>query len=466
MDFKVNKVREEFLADKSENAKRAYRLIFKKANDFEDEIGKPFEEITEDEFNIFMKKKLIGKSTDAVCVKVSECKKYLNYVGNNCADNITRGDIRKLVDESEYEIKYVNWNDLKDNLNKLENEIDRAIVCLLRLGVSGKDFQELVRLKVKDIDLENKRIRLNNRTIKIEDDRILQMLKYAIKQNSYSVILHAEDSSPTSTEYNFNMSCEYLIKQRPTVNNDNGLNCYKFSGITAKLNRIFHVLDMGISAINLLQSYSVDRLIEQDEKIGKILSTKEAKDYLNSIGSIQDAYDIVHIAEVIREKNKDELGQVKCLINLNNYTNIDEHEEIIDIKNLGDSIRGIERLNEIYANTNIEQKEKLVKVIERGKIANKIKEYRQYKCQICESLGHNPYSFKKKNGEYYVETHHIIPVSDTKNSKLSVDNLICLCPNHHKQVHYGNVNIIDNNDTYVEYNIDGIQVKVYKIKLN
>ena len=29
-----------------------------------------------------------------------------------------------------------------------------------------------------------------------------------------------------------------------------------------------------------------------------------------------------------------------------------------------------------------------------------------------------------------------------------------------------NVEIINNNDTYVEYNIDGIKVKIDKIKLN
>ena len=107
---------------------------------------------------------------------------------------------------------------------------------------------------------------------------------------------------------------------------------------------------------------------------------------------------------IFNEKNKGELGQDKYLINgfqratmpldedvfykviklinLNNYTNINKYEEIIDIKNLGNSITGIELLNEFYANTNIEQKEKLVKVIERGKIANKIKEYIQYKLSL------------------------------------------------------------------------------------
>lgn len=186
----------------------------------------------------------------------------------------------------------------------------------------------------------------------------------------------------------------------------------------------------------------------------------------NKVPLEQDKYLIGGFQRATMPLKEDTFYNVLKLINLNSNTNTNEFEEIIDIKQLGNTTSGIELLNEIYANTNIEQKERVVKVIERGKIANKIKEYIQYKCQICESLGQNPYSFKKRNGEYYVETHHIIPVSDFENSKLSVDNLICLCPNHHREVHYGNVKLINNNDTYVEYNLDGIQVKVNKIKFN
>ena len=163
---------------------------------------------------------------------------------------------------------------------------------------------------------------------------------------------------------------------------------------------------------------------------------------------------------------EDVFYKILKLINLDNNSHLNRYEDIIDIETLGSSISGIELLNEIYSNATIEQKEKLVKVIERGKIATEIKEYVEFKCQICEALGQNPYSFKKKNGEYYVETQHIIPVSDYKNSKLSVDNLICLCPNHHREVHYGNVTIINNNDTYIEYDLDGIPVKINKIKFN
>lgn len=55
------------------------------------------------------------------------------------------------------------------------------------------------------------------------------------------------------------------------------------------------------------------------------------------------------------------------------------------------------------------------------------------KCQICE------FTFKKKNGENYNETHHIIPLS--KNGKDEKINTLVLCANCHRQLHYADVNI-------------------------
>lgn len=52
-------------------------------------------------------------------------------------------------------------------------------------------------------------------------------------------------------------------------------------------------------------------------------------------------------------------------------------------------------------------KERISKYIERGAIANKVKKMTGYKCLICEQVGMPPLSFKKKNGQYYVETHHV-----------------------------------------------------------
>lgn len=144
----------------------------------------------------------------------------------------------------------------------------------------------------------------------------------------------------------------------------------------------------------------------------------------------------------------------------------DKDIDLIDFDKLANDNNGIRILNKIYQNADIKKKEKFVKVIERGKIASEIKKYVGYKCQVCEALGKNPYGFKKKNGDYYVETHHIIPVTDTEKSKLSVENLICVCPNHHRQIHYGNVGIISDNNKYIEYKIDEDIIKIKKIDLD
>jgi hypothetical protein len=46
-------------------------------------------------------------------------------------------------------------------------------------------------------------------------------------------------------------------------------------------------------------------------------------------------------------------------------------------------------------------------------------------------------SFVKENGRKYSEAHHVIPLSE--NGSDETDNIMCLCANHHRQMHYGNV---------------------------
>ncbi|MFD2034487.1 HNH endonuclease [Belliella marina] len=52
------------------------------------------------------------------------------------------------------------------------------------------------------------------------------------------------------------------------------------------------------------------------------------------------------------------------------------------------------------------------------------------KCEYCGELG-----FKLKNGESYLETHHIISLASQGSDKL--ENVIALCANHHRQAHFG-----------------------------
>ncbi|MCW2387116.1 hypothetical protein M2333_000162 [Sphingobium sp. B11D3B] len=52
------------------------------------------------------------------------------------------------------------------------------------------------------------------------------------------------------------------------------------------------------------------------------------------------------------------------------------------------------------------------------------------RCEHCGATG-----FVRADGAIYLETHHIIPLSE--DGLDTVANIVCLCPNHHREAHFG-----------------------------
>lgn len=52
------------------------------------------------------------------------------------------------------------------------------------------------------------------------------------------------------------------------------------------------------------------------------------------------------------------------------------------------------------------------------------------RCEYCDELG-----FRMSNGKYFLETHHIIPLS--RDGADNVSNVAAVCANHHREAHYG-----------------------------
>ena len=125
----------------------------------------------------------------------------------------------------------------------------------------------------------------------------------------------------------------------------------------------------------------------------------------------------------------------------------------------------LQKLEAKYFNAIPRVKEIVSRRIERGNISKAVKKVNNYKCQICKALGQNPHGFKKRNGEFYVETHHIIPVSELEQGSLGTLNLLTVCANHHRQLHYGDVKLIKNNKIYFEFAIDNEQIRINKMKI-
>ncbi len=89
-----------------------------------------------------------------------------------------------------------------------------------------------------------------------------------------------------------------------------------------------------------------------------------------------------------------------------------------------------------------------------NKTIAQIKVLRDFKCQICGT------QIKKGKGGFYIEAAHIKPKN--KMGRETPDNILVLCPNHHKEFDYGSRKIIDHNKSFIEFNMNE---RTYKLNL-
>lgn len=95
------------------------------------------------------------------------------------------------------------------------------------------------------------------------------------------------------------------------------------------------------------------------------------------------------------------------------------------------------------------------RIIRDTKISRSVKIIHNYRCQIC---GH---TIDLGDGNFYAEAHHIKPLGNKHNGPDIVENVMCVCPNHHVLLDYGAIpiNQLDLqtvrghvfSETYIEY---------------
>lgn len=108
-------------------------------------------------------------------------------------------------------------------------------------------------------------------------------------------------------------------------------------------------------------------------------------------------------------------------------------------------------------------RERISRYIERGPIGDQVKAASGYRCQICVALGLSGLGFPRIGDTPFVEAHHVIPVSSLKDDVLGPSNVIAVCPNHHRQLHFGGVIVIDEGDHFrFEFPFDHPDVRVRK----
>ena len=70
------------------------------------------------------------------------------------------------------------------------------------------------------------------------------------------------------------------------------------------------------------------------------------------------------------------------------------------------------------------------RVIRDTALARGVKELHGFRCQLC---GH---TIPLADGSFYAEAHHIRPLGSPHDGPDRMDNLLCVCPNHHIELDY------------------------------
>lgn len=89
-----------------------------------------------------------------------------------------------------------------------------------------------------------------------------------------------------------------------------------------------------------------------------------------------------------------------------------------------------------------------------NKTIAQLKLLRNFTCQMCETR------IPKADGTFYIEAAHITPKAQ-KGPELP-DNILILCPNHHKEFDFGKLIILERNEKYIHFSLNG---KEYTISL-
>ena len=116
---------------------------------------------------------------------------------------------------------------------------------------------------------------------------------------------------------------------------------------------------------------------------------------------------------------------------------------IFEIKgNLSKISKNSETIQQEINNIKLDEKEYTITSFERSAwVKKQSRAIWGYQCAImCEM---KQASFENNQGEMYVEVHHLLPMHAQKEYKniINIDvkeNVICLCPKHHREIHLGN----------------------------
>ena len=149
-----------------------------------------------------------------------------------------------------------------DICNSLVNAQDKFILYALFSGIRGNKYEDLVKLKTKDINFKTKEIYLPSGKIIKMDEYLEDILRDVTDEEfgSFYYKLNRSGLYTINSFYKFNMNSEYVLKVKPTKTNGDGLGFMSFQGLQTRFKGLSKVLGKSILGVNVYRSGVISRM--------------------------------------------------------------------------------------------------------------------------------------------------------------------------------------------------------------
>ena len=207
-------------------------------------------------------------------------------------DNFIEIDSKLYVEEcvQTRDIQYFTKTEIISVCNTLMNFQDKLIIYLLWNGIMGKEYKDILNMRVSDVAEDYSYIMVNGRKFMC-DDYMKFLVKGTIKQRTYVKFIKNSEDMLSPDTFDFNSSSPYLIKVKPSKRNNDGLNPMTSSALQRKLTKLQDVYadahegeQLILSGLSLVKSGIMYDLFMQETMTGKLWTIESIDEYLKIRG--------------------------------------------------------------------------------------------------------------------------------------------------------------------------------------
>lgn len=235
---KEDKKEQEDMTNSNKNIVSVNKLI-DNIEKYAEEKGKTIEELTKDERFELVKTKIIDKyNTTTSRNLLNIFNKFMEEHGHSSKERIKLTQFKTSMGVDGIYTE----EELKEKIKGLQNPQDKFIIWALFKGICGTKAVDLLNLKVEDIDFNENTIKYNGKII-IMDDYFRKITMDAVNQEVYIKNNYIGEEYHGVPDYSLNMNSKYVIKGKPNVKNNNGLNPFGFEGLRRRLSKLGEITE-------------------------------------------------------------------------------------------------------------------------------------------------------------------------------------------------------------------------------